>query len=373
MLFEILMSLAHPNIYLIGKTWVTSEKWNLYPITYRTNDFLTVIQLFRSYVFFILILCWSPYYGARADRVSKMMSAEISYFFALKCFYKSKPFFFMTMCFAITALPMSYMLQIIEGPALQYINSKKDNFSGIEYSPYESYENCLWNVLVIITTVGYGDYIPESTLGRLLTVFISISGITLVSIFITVLQSKAQFTEHEEFSKKFLQRLNSKTHVKNEAWDYLNKTLSFLTAKNEYVNTYDENRHDVDHFIGKKSSVAPKTNLIVSDKNYYPDIIKKNRKSLNYKKLVSLKNREEQSKKRLYTAFKNKLIQRKRFKDSLKIFKREHDIVEQTSFIRFKLKEIDGRIKSFKHLHEETDRKLDFILEEISNLKILNN
>lgn len=264
---------------------------------------------------------------------------------------------------------MSYMLQIIEGPALQYINTQKGKVKGdLDYSPYESFQNCLWNVMVIVTTVGYGDYVPESTLGRFLTIFISISGIILVSTFITTLQTKSQFTEHEYIAKSFIQRLNSKVEVKKESSKYFKNTLTFLLAKNDYINIYDTNRHDVDHIIGNKQTVLRKTNIIRSDINYYNDLFRKYKNTLsseNHKKMIKLKSREEKAKIRLENALKQKLLQRKKFKDSIRVFNRTHETSQSTLNIRLKLKEIEDRVKTFKLMHEEIEKKLDFILEKI--------
>ncbi|UCZ52506.1 NAD-binding protein [Bacillus shivajii] len=49
----------------------------------------------------------------------------------------------------------------------------------------------LWWSIVTISTVGYGDFVPQGVIGRILGVVLIISGITLFSLFITELASSA--------------------------------------------------------------------------------------------------------------------------------------------------------------------------------------
>ena len=55
----------------------------------------------------------------------------------------------------------------------------------------------LWWALVTISTVGYGDFVPTSVLGRLLGVFLIILGVTLFSFFITNLASSTVLTAQD--------------------------------------------------------------------------------------------------------------------------------------------------------------------------------
>lgn len=51
----------------------------------------------------------------------------------------------------------------------------------------DNYWNCVWCVMITMTTDGYGDFYPRSVIGRILISFIAIGGIFTVSMLIVVL------------------------------------------------------------------------------------------------------------------------------------------------------------------------------------------
>jgi voltage-gated potassium channel len=51
----------------------------------------------------------------------------------------------------------------------------------------EQYANCFWCVFITMATVGYGDYFPVTTAGRLVGVLAAVSGIIVSSLLIVSL------------------------------------------------------------------------------------------------------------------------------------------------------------------------------------------
>lgn len=47
---------------------------------------------------------------------------------------------------------------------------------------YRIYENSIWNVIISIYTVGYGDLYPRTLFGKIITVIIVYFGLVMVSI-----------------------------------------------------------------------------------------------------------------------------------------------------------------------------------------------
>ena len=62
---------------------------------------------------------------------------------------QDSPFTFMGIYFLLTIIILSYSIKIIEGPAQE---------------DYLKINNCIWNILVTMTTVGYGDMYPITSL-----------------------------------------------------------------------------------------------------------------------------------------------------------------------------------------------------------------
>lgn len=57
--------------------------------------------------------------------------------------------------------------------------------------------NTIWNVLVTMTTVGYGDYFPKTNMGRVIGIIIAFWGVFIVSLFVVSLSNMFDFDQGE--------------------------------------------------------------------------------------------------------------------------------------------------------------------------------
>lgn len=383
MIIEITLALIHPNAIFVGKEWTTDKTWNLYPIPYYVNDFLVIIQLLRVYTYIFVIITISKFYSSRADRICKMMSVDLSFSLAIKYFYKSHPNIFLLTFFIVTSFPMALMLQIIEDPPLLYLNKIR----GYEHTayPYNSYSNCLWNVMVIITTVGYGDYYPESILGRLLTLFISLIGIIMVSTSITTLQGQVGFDEHQKEAKIFIDRINYKNIIKDSSTDYFHKTLTFLYAKNDFIKTCEMNRSEIDFLLKRefeqkyKDEIKDNRNfnheldslntLIITENDFYQRIIRENQDLMNddiIKRILNLEKSEMFKRKKLINLYQKKLVERQSFKNHLRFFNREfRNTIDENKTTFNLINDLNTRLISYKKKNLKLKNALNQILYEM--------
>lgn len=230
-LFECLLSILHPNILLKNYTWTTNQQFNLIKVTYFSNDWLVFIQLTRIYCVPFLIAINSLYYSSSADRICKMLSIKLNYSFAFKCIIKKHPFKLLISLVVLSCTTFGLALQIIEGPVYKIMIEKNPN----DVNSYENLADCIWNVFIIITTVGYGDYFPRSVLGRCLVFIISLVGIILVSLVIMTLQNAVSFMKLQSKAKDLVDRIITKNKLEEEASNYFKKSLSFLIKKNKFM------------------------------------------------------------------------------------------------------------------------------------------
>ena len=77
--------------------------------------------------------------------------------------------------------------------------------------------NCMWNVIITLTTVGYGDLYPKTLMGRFVGVIIAFWGVFIVSFFVVTLNNMLTFSPNEEKSYNLLLRLYYKQELKLKA------------------------------------------------------------------------------------------------------------------------------------------------------------
>lgn len=76
---------------------------------------------------------------------------------------------------------------------------------------------CMWNVLITLTTVGYGDFYPKSHMGRFIGVLIAFWGVFFVSLFVVALNSILALDSAESKAILLLKRVRYKDHLKSES------------------------------------------------------------------------------------------------------------------------------------------------------------
>lgn len=102
---------------------------------------------------------------------------------------------------------------VIGGFLLRIFEQPLKEVSGQDFS----YSNSVWNVIVTMSTVGYGDFFPKTIMGRFVGVLICIWGAAVVSIFVVTVTNMLAFDPTEEKTYSLLQRLQYKEELKKKA------------------------------------------------------------------------------------------------------------------------------------------------------------
>ena len=92
----------------------------------------------------------------------------------------------------------AYTLRICESPLIRN-DASSNNLS--------LYTNTMWNIIITMTTVGYGDFFPRTDLGRLIIFLVCICGIFILSMMVVTLTNSIQPTSLEGMAIAVLERL----------------------------------------------------------------------------------------------------------------------------------------------------------------------
>lgn len=79
----------------------------------------------------------------------------------------------------------------------------------------------VWNVLITMTTVGYGDYFPQTNCGRVVGIICSFWGVFIVSMFVVALTNMLEFNSPENKAYMLLFRLKAKDELRTHGADML--------------------------------------------------------------------------------------------------------------------------------------------------------
>lgn len=138
-------------------------------------------------------------YGCRAD-----------YSYALKCLFKDHPLKLICIFYMLSASIFAYLVYIAERKLL--LTTGNDNASACT-----NYQNALWLILITTTTVGYGDYYPQTPLGRVIILFVAIWGTLIVSIMVVVVSNTLSMEKTELRTSKILNKLHLKDRLEDKA------------------------------------------------------------------------------------------------------------------------------------------------------------
>ncbi len=119
--------------------------------------------------------------------------------YAVKAVMKDKPMSFLLISLFLPMLLGGFCLRMFERPIMEH--------SGQDFN---SLGNCFWNIIITMTTVGYGDFYPVSNFGRVIGMLVCIWGLFIVSIAVTALTNELTFTKNEMKAFDILCKLKQK-------------------------------------------------------------------------------------------------------------------------------------------------------------------
>ena len=98
-----------------------------------------------------------------------------------------------------------------------------------------TFSNACWAAICTMSTVGYGDIYPKTSLGRIFGCMSIIFGIFLFSVLVVTLHKNLEMSSEEGSSYTVLRRLNMRERLKKTA-------IKILLAANKKCDEHEEKK-----------------------------------------------------------------------------------------------------------------------------------
>lgn len=222
MIIELLLMQLAPKWGLEGFEY---KQYNLdfdFMITYQVNDLLLVLSLLRLYQVVVFIVHMSIFSNQRAFRTCSSHGIDLTFSFSLKSLNRAQPATVIFSSLVFTIVTTGFQLRILESPL--------DDVSGHNFS---TMVGCIWNVIITITTVGYGDYYPKTNFGRLIGVLICFYGLLFSSAFVAVVNDKLEPHSQELQAFELIVRLSVKKELKRIAVEVVSSQYKLQKMMND--------------------------------------------------------------------------------------------------------------------------------------------
>ena len=189
---------------------------------FPAKEIIRKCNIFLTSVFvFLFILCSLTKY----INLLNLIGSEVNRLFVIKCYVLMNPIKFLIVCTTGFIISTAYLLRIAEGPA--YTESMGLN-------DFRNYLNCVWNVIVTMTTVGYGDYYPITNIGRIVNIFVSIWGTFLTSLMVVALQNLLVFTDNEDKAFTYAKKQEQKENFERQSVQLFKAAFIYNSSKRRY-------------------------------------------------------------------------------------------------------------------------------------------
>ena len=107
-----------------------------------------------------------------AMRIFKSYGHEASPNFTVKAFLSTNPERTCVFLFVFTSCVFAYWIRIFEIPFQRETGSPNFN----------DFSKALWFIVVTVFTIGYGDYYPNTTPGKIVTIILAFWGAVLIAL-----------------------------------------------------------------------------------------------------------------------------------------------------------------------------------------------
>lgn len=223
--FELVINALHPICLLKNYKFRSyNTAFHIY-LNYYYNDIFAILTLVRTYHLVRLYSVFSKYRTERAYRICKNNGKFSGTSWAVKCLVNDDPIKVTAAMMVSGILIGGFCFRIFERPL--YVESGYD---------FSDYANSMWLVIVTMTTVGYGDFFPNSLPGRIVGLVICIWGVLVISMMVIMVSNSLKLGKDEEKALLLYKRLDLREQIVNAAGKMLFYALRYKKAVRTHPN-----------------------------------------------------------------------------------------------------------------------------------------
>ncbi|TNV86025.1 hypothetical protein FGO68_gene14862 [Halteria grandinella] len=206
------------------------DKTKFVTVKYRMSTVLLTLMFTRI----ILIVRAALNYSAYTDQHAKRLLSDNYGFspdvrFTLKCMIQRRPEATVSLILATSVLVIAYLLRLYE---IMY-------YRAIGYLDFEQFIAAVWTTVITMATVGYGDVIPGTHIGRLIMMVTSIWGTFIFTLVIVAFGAVFNLSPHQKKAMHHLLLTRKAASTLTSAFRYYNSKKQFRT-KNQSNPLYKE-------------------------------------------------------------------------------------------------------------------------------------
>ena len=202
---------------------------------YNFNSIISIFVLLKFYIALRAYSYFSRWTTDTAKSILNKHNVQIDLNFTVKAELKKRPLAVLTVMMIFSLGICSFVLRQFEyGVIDNQSNTTTNSLKGsTETNDLSTIANCMWLIIVTMTTVGYGDFYPKSHLGRFIGVISCIIGMLLVSLIVVSLSSILDFRSEEKKAYSIIKKLNADDNAYSKATDVIKSVLNIRKIVSE--------------------------------------------------------------------------------------------------------------------------------------------
>lgn len=232
-IFRMIFSLIHPNILCFRQKWINEHTYNGGEIVFKFkrnfNEYLYLFQFTWLYFHFWKTISVNTIWASdSSDRIVRMIGFRLSNLFLLKSVMRNARKLAVISILIGTLFYYTLALNIIESP-LFYLDEIDGGYKAFIYPSIS-----LWNTMITLFTIGYGDLAVVTYLGRIFVSVLTILAGIILSFVTVAMTIDFDFEDQDRQAFTLINSVNLKDEVERKAASLILAFFRLIKAKRKF-------------------------------------------------------------------------------------------------------------------------------------------